>query len=205
VWLPQVIADIDQVHPGDRVSLFLVGRRRVHVHVRVAGVYEPLNTEAPRGYWRHWYDEIFQSGNRSSPPPQFILVGQDRFIRLSQRLGLRWADFDWQAPLAPGVHPTLNRQRSWPTGSIGSRPRPRERGAIAGTTRRCADTTFGRPVWSPDGAEIAFARLVDGEPQLWVMWADGSDPHLVAELPSYGISPLAWQPVLRMHRRPSRA
>jgi dipeptidyl aminopeptidase/acylaminoacyl peptidase len=58
-----------------------------------------------------------------------------------------------------------------------------------------ADTTFGRPVWSPDGAEIAFAKVVDGEPQLWVMRADGADPHLVAELPSYGISPLAWRPV----------
>src|SRR5439155_21918217 len=58
-----------------------------------------------------------------------------------------------------------------------------------------ADTTFGRPVWSPDGTEIAFAKLVDGEPQLWVMGADGSDPQPVAELPRYGISPLAWQPV----------
>src|SRR6266581_3386536 len=58
-----------------------------------------------------------------------------------------------------------------------------------------ADTTFGRPVWSPDGVEIAFAKVVDGEPQLWVMRVDGSEPHLVADFPRYGISPLAWRPV----------
>lgn len=58
-----------------------------------------------------------------------------------------------------------------------------------------ADTTFGRPVWSPTGEEIAYARLVGGEPQLWVVNADGSVPHMLTEVPRYGISPLAWQPV----------
>ncbi len=58
-----------------------------------------------------------------------------------------------------------------------------------------ADTTFGRPFWSPDGTEIAYAELVEGEPQLWVMNEDGSDAHAVTTLPGYGISPLAWQPV----------
>jgi dipeptidyl aminopeptidase/acylaminoacyl peptidase len=57
-----------------------------------------------------------------------------------------------------------------------------------------ADTTFGRPVWSPTGAEIAYARQVGGEPQLWVMNADGSEAHAVAELPGYGLSPLGWLP-----------
>jgi len=57
-----------------------------------------------------------------------------------------------------------------------------------------ADTNFAPPLWSPDGAEIAFAKLVEDEPQLWVMGADGSEPHMVAALPRYGISPLAWKP-----------
>ena len=58
-----------------------------------------------------------------------------------------------------------------------------------------ADSTSGPAIWSPTGAEIAYASLVDGELQLWVMNADGSDPHLLAELASYGISPVAWQPL----------
>jgi Tol biopolymer transport system component len=56
------------------------------------------------------------------------------------------------------------------------------------------DTTFGRPSWSPTGEEIAYARLVDGEPQLWVVNADGSEPRVLADVPRYGISPVAWQP-----------
>jgi dipeptidyl aminopeptidase/acylaminoacyl peptidase len=58
-----------------------------------------------------------------------------------------------------------------------------------------ADTTFGRPMWSPDGKLIAFADLSEGESQLWVAAADGSNPHEVAELPRYGMAPLAWQPL----------
>jgi len=60
-----------------------------------------------------------------------------------------------------------------------------------------ADTTFGRPVWSPTGSQIAYANLATGEPQLWVMNAHGSEPHAVAELPRYGIMPLAWRPLAR--------
>ncbi len=60
-----------------------------------------------------------------------------------------------------------------------------------------ADSTSGRlAVWSPTGAQIAYARLVGSDLQLWVMNADGSQSHRVAELPTYGISPLAWQPLL---------
>lgn len=59
-----------------------------------------------------------------------------------------------------------------------------------------ADINAGLPaVWSPNGEEIAFANLVSGESQLWVANADGSEPHLVTELPRYGIRPLAWQPL----------
>src|SRR6266545_4641752 len=66
-----------------------------------------------------------------------------------------------------------------------------------------ADTTFGRPLWSPTGAHIAYANLASGESQLWVMNADGSEPRLVAELPRYGISPLAWQAMAASPSTPS--
>jgi Tol biopolymer transport system component len=58
-----------------------------------------------------------------------------------------------------------------------------------------ADTGDTCPVWSPDGTEIAYAKRIGGELQLWIMSRDGSEPHEVAELPKYGIQPLAWQPM----------
>lgn len=59
-----------------------------------------------------------------------------------------------------------------------------------------ADSPSGLPaIWSPNGEEIAFAKLVSGESQLWVANADGSEPHMVTELPRYGLRPLAWQPL----------
>jgi TolB protein len=57
-----------------------------------------------------------------------------------------------------------------------------------------ADSSSGlSAVWSPDGDEISFPKLVGGESQLWVANADGSEAHMVADLPRYGIRPLAWQ------------
>jgi TolB protein len=45
------------------------------------------------------------------------------------------------------------------------------------------------PSWSPDGAQIAFRSERSGEPEIWVMNADGRDRRRVAE----GLSP-AWSP-----------
>lgn len=51
------------------------------------------------------------------------------------------------------------------------------------------DTRDAAPVWSPDGSQIAFSR--DGD--LWVMAANGSDPHLVLDDPVM-ISGIDWSP-----------
>ncbi len=67
-----------------------------------------------------------------------------------------------------------------------------------------ADTNFARnAVWSPDGTEIAFAKLADGEPELWVANADGRGEQQLATLPRYGISPLAWQPGAAVQASPA--
>ena len=43
--------------------------------------------------------------------------------------------------------------------------------------------------WSPDGARIAFRSERNGDPEIWLMNADGSEPHRLAR----GLSP-AWSP-----------
>ena len=49
--------------------------------------------------------------------------------------------------------------------------------------------------WSPDGSEIAFGRR-DGadNSQLYLVGADGSGEHRLAELPGWGLAPVAWRP-----------
>jgi PASTA domain/WD40-like Beta Propeller Repeat len=57
-----------------------------------------------------------------------------------------------------------------------------------------ADTNFGRPVWSPDGTQIAYARVVGGLPEVWLTSAQGTNDHRLAGWEHYGGAPLAWQP-----------
>lgn len=51
----------------------------------------------------------------------------------------------------------------------------------------------GSPVWSPDSKRILFDARVDGNPEIWVMNADGSDPQRVTNETSEDVTP-AWTP-----------
>jgi Tol biopolymer transport system component len=50
-----------------------------------------------------------------------------------------------------------------------------------------------RPAWSPDGSLIAFSRILDGEPDLWTMTADGSGQRQLTDEPASDWAP-AWSP-----------
>ena len=45
------------------------------------------------------------------------------------------------------------------------------------TTQLTTDGANGKAVWSPDGERIAFISLRDGQQEIYVMTADGSDPN----------------------------
>ncbi len=47
-------------------------------------------------------------------------------------------------------------------------------------TRGTADSS---PVWSPDGAQVAFLRAADGPPQVWLLPAAGGEPEQATTLP----------------------
>jgi hypothetical protein len=51
--------------------------------------------------------------------------------------------------------------------------------------------SVGAPVWSPDGARLAFTSIRSSKPQTWIVNADGSDLHQVPNAAGY--SP-AWSP-----------
>jgi serine/threonine protein kinase/Tol biopolymer transport system component len=53
--------------------------------------------------------------------------------------------------------------------------------------------TVGSPVWSPDGSRIAFDARVDGNPDIWVMNADGGQPQRITTEPSEDVTG-AWTP-----------
>jgi Tol biopolymer transport system component len=51
------------------------------------------------------------------------------------------------------------------------------------------------PSWSPDSARIVFASLRDGHTNLWVMNADGTNPHALAPGAASNSHSAAWSPV----------
>jgi TolB protein len=51
--------------------------------------------------------------------------------------------------------------------------------------------TVGSPVWSPDGSRILFDASVQGNPDIWVMNADGSQAQRLTDAPSEEVTP-AW-------------
>ena len=50
-----------------------------------------------------------------------------------------------------------------------------------------------KPAWSPDGALLAFLRIVDGKPQLAVMRSDGGESTVLTDF-SHGVWEFDWSP-----------
>ncbi|MSP12286.1 MAG: hypothetical protein EXR62_04925 [Chloroflexi bacterium] len=61
------------------------------------------------------------------------------------------------------------------------------------------DVEDSAPAWSPDGAQIAFARKLVGSQntfgdQIWLMQADGSGAHPISDDPGYHHGLISWSP-----------
>ncbi|HEX6399503.1 MAG TPA: hypothetical protein VF108_03410, partial [Actinomycetota bacterium] len=93
VLLPDLIADVLSVGPGDRVEL------GGEVELTVAAVYRSLYTQPRLGYWVPWSEDLFRPCPDCSAPPQYVLVDHEEFRRLSRDLGARDADYGWVAPI----------------------------------------------------------------------------------------------------------
>jgi WD40 repeat protein len=65
---------------------------------------------------------------------------------------------------------------------------------VDGTGLQRLTTASGEyPTWSPDGTRIAFATARDGNYEIYVMNADGTDQRRLTNNPAYDMSP-AWSP-----------
>jgi Tol biopolymer transport system component len=53
------------------------------------------------------------------------------------------------------------------------------------------------PAWSPDGRSIAFVSDRDGNPEIYVMNADGSNQRRLTASSSLDLVPTFWQPLRR--------
>ncbi|HEV8564002.1 MAG TPA: hypothetical protein VGR41_03755 [Actinomycetota bacterium] len=60
-------------------------------------------------------------------------------------------------------------------------------------TRLTSEEIDHNPVWSPDGTRIAYVHGYSNDQQIWVMNADGSDPHQVTDRKGLNIFP-SWSP-----------
>src|SRR5439155_20684603 len=111
VWLADIAASTLKVHPGDTVSI-RYGRQAVELPV--AGVYRALIFLPRTGYWQPWDDDIYPSCPTSDcpVPPPFVLIDQRGVETLFRRLGIRGANYAWQAPFRAGVPLTLDAARS---------------------------------------------------------------------------------------------
>ena len=65
--------------------------------------------------------------------------------------------------------------------------------------------TSSTPSWSPDGKKIAFVSYKDGNPQIYVMNADGTNHTNMSGKDSNGLYPV-WSPsgskICRLHKDP---
>jgi TolB protein len=67
---------------------------------------------------------------------------------------------------------------------------------VDGTGLTRLTTTGLQPAWSPDGTQIAYHAPAGGKAQLFIMNADGTNPHQA--LTSGSVLDVVWQPSLRV-------
>jgi putative ABC transport system permease protein len=111
-WLPDIVADGIHAGPGDVVRIeYQTGR---FVEVEVDGVYRALSTQPRRGYWLQWDQQIYPpascpgGGGGCPPPAPFVLLDNEQILEVAEEMGVTAATFGWQAPLRPGLRPSLD-------------------------------------------------------------------------------------------------
>ena len=90
---------------------------------------------------------------------------------------------------APSIRPTAARSHFIPTGAGTTRSGPATRTgrtAAAHIVRRAA---VGAPRWSPDGRWLALDSRAEGQPEIYVIAADGGTPRRMTNHPADDIYP----------------
>ena len=97
VLVPDLISDALDITPGDRI---VIGSPDTGtVTFPVGGIYRSLYKGGASGYWRPWNDALVLYCADCAPPPQAVIVPNDRFADAARSIGLDHAAFAWQAPV----------------------------------------------------------------------------------------------------------
>lgn len=146
--VPDLIADVLGVGPGDELEL------DAKASIRVGAVYRSLYSRPRSGFWSPWSEDIFPQCPDCAAPPQFIIVGPDDVIDLSERLfdpeerdlppGVQEApdvDYAWVAPIER-LPITVDEARAVDAYAIRTIHEASRRGTALRRVLRCCGTTY---------------------------------------------------------------
>ena len=100
-WVPDLVAGALGLQPGDVIDV--TSRNDRGVTLRVTGVYSSLYKGGAAGYWHPWYDDFILYCGDCAPPPQPLIVPNDRFVHIAHALRIDHAAYSWVAPARPDL------------------------------------------------------------------------------------------------------
>ena len=136
--IPDVIAEPVGIHVGDEIELN--GR----VTLPVGGIYQALNHSPSSGYWSPWSEQIYRPCPLCPELPQFILVGHDEALRLTQELAgphERDVDYGWAIPVSD-VALTIDEARAVEAYATQTIREASRRGTELRRVLRCCGRTY---------------------------------------------------------------
>lgn len=87
VWISSLTAQLTHLRPGDtmRLTVYAVAAAAPPVvSLRVAGIYQRLDTDTGNPYWANWLRTILPASADSPPQPQFVLMPEQTFLRVAR-------------------------------------------------------------------------------------------------------------------------
>ena len=97
ILVPDLISDALHITPGEEIVIGSPDQGTATMPV--GGIYRSLYKGGASGYWRPWNDALVLYCGNCAPPPQALIVPQDRFADAARAIGLDHAAYAWQAPL----------------------------------------------------------------------------------------------------------